>query len=510
MSAFKAFNPGVQSWAIYIWLVNYEHGYIRRGLIGALFGALTPGFGVDKKMAIVPFVHAGLLIAWILLFMLLAWTILKAQDNPTRQFAAFLTAGVFLASPYLPTQALLTGYPDLVVHLLFLASILLIIRGHWFAALSAAIVAPFIHEGFLFLWAPVAILLFNPYSSWRRDLRKASVVFFLPIVAGLLAVMLHDQDALRRVVDHPGIDPSMRAALITYQFGQTALSAFATMRQFYEEEHLNFLRSLLYFCPPVLAVALLTMLAGGGDMRYRTAGALVVLASFVATVSILAFAWDLSRFLQWGVLSATIVGLVWQHQSPNHSVVKAASARMIGSAGLAFILAAFYFLSPVVYTYFAWGKALQFWVPVAFFDTPAGRTTAAFMNWYNEGWISRLPRELSCAMVASAHPERTRCAIMIDKGGNLTGPFQLIGPGDHRITIEFSQSDRCNNEKVSIALIANRWSPSVLASGWFSVARAAPLFIDFHISPLDAALSDFAVAIASPNSCTDISSVTRD
>ena len=108
----------------------------------------------------------------------------------------------------------------------------------------------------------------------------------------------------------------MRAALITYQFGQTALSAFATMRQFYEEEHLNFLRSLLYFCPPVLAVALLTMLAGGGDMRYRTAGALVVLASFVATVSILAFAWDLSRLLQWGVLSGTIAGLVWQRQSP--------------------------------------------------------------------------------------------------------------------------------------------------------------------------------------------------
>ena len=63
--------------------------------------------------------------------------------------------------------------------------------------------------------------------------------------------------------------------------------------------------------------------------------------------------------------------------------MKAASARH-GSAGLAFIVAAFYFLSPIVYTYFAWGKAVQFWVPVAFFDTPAGRATAAFVNWYNE------------------------------------------------------------------------------------------------------------------------------
>ena len=103
ISLFKGFSKHVSVWGEPYWLINYNDGLIRRGLLGHLFSLLYD----HKDM---PRVHAAILgFHWTACFLLIVsiWEWARSLTGNTTILALF---AVFAASQFLPTTAYQTGF----------------------------------------------------------------------------------------------------------------------------------------------------------------------------------------------------------------------------------------------------------------------------------------------------------------------------------------------------------------------------------------------------------------
>ena len=171
-----------QSWHDPYFFLNYSDGFIKRGLVGQVFNTIYPGASPEatRAVALWSFTAASMLV--VALLEVWFWRVARGW------IALF---ALFAASQFLPTLGWDTGYLDVYVYVLAIVASMAFAGDRLLILAVIGFVGPFVHESFVFLWLPLAIL-----AVWRGDLRPVhAVVLCVPILSALILYFGHSSSA---------------------------------------------------------------------------------------------------------------------------------------------------------------------------------------------------------------------------------------------------------------------------------------------------------------------------
>ena len=350
ISFLKGSNSGIQEWGQPYWLIDYGHGFVKRGLVGQLFGWVTSGNSLDKKWNSVMHVHLASCI--LLLTGLSLWACRISIDLTT-----IVVLSVFVSSQFSPTLAYITGYLDVYLYILLGVSMFSVAHGWFLPAVVLGFIAPFIHESYVFPWMTLPTLLIRARLGCTREtMSKSALVVMSPLAASIAVSVIHSPSAIRDVVAKLPLSEVVKDGLMRYQFGQTIQSSLSIMASKMLVSGGNLLICLIFFGLPTVLI-LLTYI-NGRELTTREK-ALIWLAS-CAPITILGLAWDLSRFIVMtnicALFSVFFVETAWR---PRRKTLPRTMTIAVG------VLTIGYLASPFVYTYFE--NAHEFrpeWLPV--------------------------------------------------------------------------------------------------------------------------------------------------
>jgi hypothetical protein len=519
-TAIKAINLDVIVWGEYPWVIDYSQGFIKRGFAGHIFRNVCHALGITPSLQIVPFIHIVLLLAFVVFATWLAAAALRGSPGPGDRWAVAVASVVLLASPVLMTQAMLTGYLDLALCVVLLLAACLFAADRPMAACAVACVGPLVHEGFVFLWLPVALVTVIPMGAGLGVQPKAIAAYVPPLLVGAGVLIAHDARALQTVLSQAPLPESRIDTLIAVQFGQTPLSAFESMITRYRVWHGNVAKAVLFFLPPVLVFALAAAWLPERAPRIRRALALRTALGFLAGASALGFAWDLSRLLQWGVLSSAVVLLLGLARAPCGDARRTARPPPTGPRmrpwprafiGLALAVAGFYVFAPVVYAYFGWARAYTPTVPRNVFATAPGLATAAFVNWYNAAWTAEHAPDVLCATRAQGGHRRPRapCTATVAAGETWYSQARKLRAGVHRLRVGLRPGQGCSGAHARLTWYLNGNPRIILKTVSKRVDAPDGLAWSARIGALAAATSDLRLRVKAEDGCLALTAVTH-
>ncbi len=348
LSFAKGWTSRISDWGQFHWLVNYDQGFIKRGLIGHLFGSLVRDGPLEQRLALVNTINMTAAVLLILGLHLWAYRLMTRPAARPDRYTLPTVLLLFATAQFLPSVAHTAGYLDIFLYVLFAVSAAFVARGHVLAAGLIGCFGPFIHESFVFLWVSCVILMWwTPETSawpwqagasgWLTRLIGAA----LPIVATAFVLLFHRQDAATAQILTSSLPEDVKRGVIVDQFGQTAGSAFRVMLGIYRTNFGNFILAAVFLLTPV-AVMVLAYAAARFRRHFWFDTAALALATLAPTAMLL-FGWDLSRFLVATALSGLVAILVCESRLPT-----APQTHFSAWHGLAWSLALAGFLVPLI------------------------------------------------------------------------------------------------------------------------------------------------------------------
>jgi hypothetical protein len=173
------------------WLLSYQFGFVKRGLIGEVLSRICSLFYVPVSERLVLILSS---IAFACCFILLYIVALRILRRFNWSAQAVLAVLVFASSPYLVMGSHLLGYFDNIIIIFGIASIALLLadRPWWGAVLQG--IAMFVHESAFLIIFPLFCLAWllkqcqqyqahKPSGSWKT--------LVLPVVAFLTVSIAH-------------------------------------------------------------------------------------------------------------------------------------------------------------------------------------------------------------------------------------------------------------------------------------------------------------------------------
>jgi len=293
ISGLRGLNTGVQVWGVYNWWVTYDHGFIKRALIGTIFQWFVDDANVETSLKLIVIQHyimAGLLLIGLLA---VAYRMMVHSDHWFQIACIWL---VFFSCQFLPTAAYNTGYLDIHLWLIFGLALWAMWRRLYWLAMLAGVIGPLVHESYVFLWLGAIVLAVWRYWIGRRDFGFVAATVLCPIFVTLIIVAFHSPSAVAAELARAPIDAEMRDFLLAVQFGQTMPSAFLYMMTLYRQHPENSLIGAVYFLIPTIVIIMAAAASWRCHAHRRSAIVALMFAS-LAPLSILLFAWDYSRFL---------------------------------------------------------------------------------------------------------------------------------------------------------------------------------------------------------------------
>jgi hypothetical protein len=320
----KGLTPVLDANAEFYWRFSYAHGFIKRGLLGTLFQPLLWLFSFDQLKPAIVAAHVTVCLGIIVLFQRLFASTIRREPRTDSRGVLVLAFLCLMSTELLPVLAHDTGNADAWLIGLTLAGFWLVLDARYRTAAFIAIAGPLVHEGFVFLWSPVAILLvwsvvsraagggrFDERSApaGRRDRTGAwrLAIAVAPVLVAMLVTRAHSAAAVAQLMAAWPASDAIKSGHQVYTFGQTLQSSFAHMRDFEFRGHWdNFATAVSFFMAPNL---LLIWAAGFCFWRRWTLPLptlLVALAAMMAPLAVVIIGWDLSRFLCWSTVAAGI------------------------------------------------------------------------------------------------------------------------------------------------------------------------------------------------------------
>lgn len=168
------------------WILSYDYGFIRRGLVGTIMKVWFPIITIED-------IHHTALIAYctFLVFLLIVFYVLLRYKGKNGQLFRLIL--IFLANPAtISMLALDLGRFDLfLIMIMFLSMTLLLLNRHVWLIPILMITAMFIHEGFFILYAPtiVATIIFVYLWDEREKRILATLVFSVIMVVAAFLVL---------------------------------------------------------------------------------------------------------------------------------------------------------------------------------------------------------------------------------------------------------------------------------------------------------------------------------
>ncbi len=183
------FNPSYQSWEISEWLINYQGGFVRRGIIGQLLWTLEQWFPFDIRVTVTAFcIISTMIILYVILriFRRQGWALL------------IIPTGFCLGFTMFSTWARRDHLSLMLTYGLFLLFRHAINNPRkwtaWTAFYLVAALQLLIHEASFFYTFPILMLYCFHYSRSRQESISSSVTTclmrFLPVLLVMAAVCL--------------------------------------------------------------------------------------------------------------------------------------------------------------------------------------------------------------------------------------------------------------------------------------------------------------------------------
>lgn len=174
---------GVNGHALAHWLINYEEGFIKRGLMGTLFQlrAVSEFTGIPVETWYLGWVNFFLVLLY-LVILFVCWKIFSLNRH-----WAYAVAPYFIAGPFLISNTSFMGYFDQIVALMVILVAFSLMKERILLAAILAGASVFIHENTVLLvlplygyWIFLEVCLARDHKpiNYRRIMREA----VLPIV----------------------------------------------------------------------------------------------------------------------------------------------------------------------------------------------------------------------------------------------------------------------------------------------------------------------------------------
>jgi len=312
----KGFNPGVQVWGKYFWLIDYSEGLIKRGFLGTFLHSLgytIKNMGWERLQILVLMLHTLTALLMVALLIKIQQKFFLNREEPEfRQVSVLLSACwlIFACTQFWPTLAFNNGYADIYLLFAYIYAFYLFSRGQYIGGAIVGCIAVLIHEAFVFLWLNIlAVFILVPFLESRRVNRRILALSFFPFLTTILLLLLHDQAAVISEINSvpaPVIEQEMKAILINAQFGQTIRSATQVMLDIWNANMMRGLAALGYYTFPAILMILSIPLLLENHRDRMVKMLLIVLVASYLPLSILLIAWDLSRFLVWVNLTTVL------------------------------------------------------------------------------------------------------------------------------------------------------------------------------------------------------------
>jgi len=197
-----------------------------------------------------------------------------------------------------------------------------VLQARYAAAATVAIAGPLVHEAFVFLWAPIAVLLTwsaffgaaggarydreSGYHSGRARGWKLALAA-LPVVIALVVTRVNSATAVAQLMDDWPVSDAVKSGHQFYTFGQTLQSSFAHMREFeFPGRWGNFATTSAFFLIPSLLLIWVASYCFWRRWAAPLTTLLVATTAIVAPLAVVMVGWDLSRFLCWSTVAAGV------------------------------------------------------------------------------------------------------------------------------------------------------------------------------------------------------------
>jgi hypothetical protein len=304
----KGFTTTVDPATEFYWLFNYGHGFIKRGLIGTIVTPLVSRVSLEHAKPAIAAAHAIACLSIALMFVALFRGAIFAERRADSRLALALSFVCLMCSEMLPVLATDTGSVDPYVIVFVLAGVRLILKRRYAIAVVVGIVGPFIHEGFVLAWAPLAILLlWSCVSSDEQRVRKLAVAA-VPVLTAFVVTTAHNADALGQLMQAWPASEEIKNGHLAYTFGQTFRTSFAHMKDYEFPGHWsNFGTAFAFFVIPNGLLLWTAAFCYWHRWSARGTTLLVGVVAMLSPLGAIALAWDLSRFLVWSTVGAAVV-----------------------------------------------------------------------------------------------------------------------------------------------------------------------------------------------------------
>src|SRR5438132_8626666 len=155
----KGLTPTLRSDFEFYWLISYRYGFIRRGRIGTLVAPFLKWSSLANLKTVVVGAHVVGCLAIIVVLQALVGRAIRAEQRLEVRVTLACSFLLLMCCQLMPVVAHETGSVDTYLIGLVLAGLWLTLGERVGAAALVAVVGPLVHEAFIFLWSPVAILL---------------------------------------------------------------------------------------------------------------------------------------------------------------------------------------------------------------------------------------------------------------------------------------------------------------------------------------------------------------
>jgi len=307
VNIFKGLQPAVVEGSQFYWLLAYDYGFIRRALIGTLLRPAMRRWTFDAVAPWIVVAHAGACLAIVAICLVFFQQAVNRERSSTTRATLTCALLVLMSSEWLATLAHDVGYVDVYLVLTALIGFALVLDGRYLTAAALTAAAPLIHEAFIFLWAPVAVLLVWSCLATRSGIGRKLAAAAASAVTTLGVVFLQNEAAAARAIDALPVSGRIRDGLKAFEIEQTLQSSFHEMvsRQF-PGNAVHVEVAAAYFLIPSAAILWAAAFCYWGRWERPWTTLAVLAAATLSPLGVLLVAWDLSRFLVWSNFAAAI------------------------------------------------------------------------------------------------------------------------------------------------------------------------------------------------------------
>ncbi len=176
------------------WLLHYEYGFVKRGLVGSLVRVFTRGKTPDEVSAVVTWCAA--VVAMTCGAVMVVAAVQAYRRTTAARLLVILACAVFLLSPFIGALANLTGYFDQLLVLIALGGIAAIGRGRFLVAGLLSLLALLTHEMWSLYGLPlVCFAALIHLRAHPEDRAKKLTALLVPTLLGVGAVLFAEHSA---------------------------------------------------------------------------------------------------------------------------------------------------------------------------------------------------------------------------------------------------------------------------------------------------------------------------